>query len=252
MPKTAQLDHVVINAREQMDLAEAETKDLGFIVTPRGYHTLGSINHLMILGTDYLELLGTPEGKGDARPELAAAPLGLNGLVFKTENVDDTFAHLQAVGMAGDPPRAFSRPVDLGGSEQDAKFRTVTVRPDVFPYGRIYFCEHGTPELVWRPEWQGHANGSRSMPEMVIVAEVPSAEADKYARLLQAPAESDTVAIDGFKLTMLSPEAYRGRYGDLACDMAGRSAMFGSIVVQASAAKTVRMPSFDTLYEFIA
>jgi len=30
----------------------------GFTMTPRGTHTLGSINHLAIFGTEYLELLG--------------------------------------------------------------------------------------------------------------------------------------------------------------------------------------------------
>ncbi|MBT7732591.1 MAG: VOC family protein, partial [Rhodospirillaceae bacterium] len=56
------LDHVVINVRADMDVAEATFRDLDFTVTPRGYHTLGSINHLMIFETDYLELIGIPEG----------------------------------------------------------------------------------------------------------------------------------------------------------------------------------------------
>ena len=59
-----------------------------------------------------------------------------------------TFAQLRALDMAGDPPHAFSRPVDLPGGKVEATFRTVTVRQDVFPSGRVYFCEHGTPELV--------------------------------------------------------------------------------------------------------
>ena len=67
-----------------------------------------------------------------------------------------TFAQLRALDMAGDPPHAFSRPVDLPGGKVEATFRTVTVRQDVFPAGQVYFCEHGTPELVWRPPlWVG-------------------------------------------------------------------------------------------------
>ena len=43
-----QLDHVVINVRADMDAAVIEFGNLGFTITPRGFHTLGSINHLMI------------------------------------------------------------------------------------------------------------------------------------------------------------------------------------------------------------
>ena len=93
-----------------------------------------------------------------------------------------TFAQLRALDMAGDPPHAFSRPVDLPGGKVEATFRTVTVRQDVFPAGQVYFCEHGTPELVWRPEWQTHANGTTQITEIVIVSTDPAAEAARQNR----------------------------------------------------------------------
>ena len=60
MPALAQLDHAVINVHFGMDRAEPLFQTLGFTLTPRGYHSLGSINHLMMFGTDYLELIGLP------------------------------------------------------------------------------------------------------------------------------------------------------------------------------------------------
>ena len=51
------LDHVVVNVRDRLDEAAATYGRLGFTLTPRGYHTLGSMNHLAIFGTDYLELI---------------------------------------------------------------------------------------------------------------------------------------------------------------------------------------------------
>ena len=48
------LDHVVINVKDDMDLAQLVFSNLGFTLTPRGYHTLGSINHLMMFGSDYM------------------------------------------------------------------------------------------------------------------------------------------------------------------------------------------------------
>ena len=58
------LDHVVVNVRERMDDAAALYRRLGFALTPLGRHTLGSINHLAMFGTDYMELLGVPPGEG--------------------------------------------------------------------------------------------------------------------------------------------------------------------------------------------
>ena len=183
MTEAFTLDHTVINVRFAMDRAAAIFEALGFTLTARGYHSLGSINHLMMFGTDYLELLGLPDPESAERPELSGAPVGLNGLVFKSADVDRTFEHLGALEIAGEPPKAFSRPVELADGPRDAKFRTVAVRPGTFPAGRVYFCEHGTPELVWRPEWQSHANGARRITEMVTVAAAPGEEARKFARL---------------------------------------------------------------------
>ena len=170
MPSTDRLDHTVINVKVDMDAAKALFGKLGFTLTPRGYHSHGSMNHLMMFGTDYLELIDIPEGKEIERKDLEDAPLGINGVVFKALDVDAIYARLQNARFDGDPPKAFHRPVDIDDGQRDAKFRTVTVRDGVFPGGRVYYCEHGTPELVWRPEWQSHANGVTSMPEFVAVA----------------------------------------------------------------------------------
>ena len=224
------LDHVVIHVGSNMDGAETVFHRLGFVLTPRGYHSTGSFNHLMMFGTDYLELLGLPEDGQHQRPDLANAPLGINGLVFKTDDVDATYAHLQSVGQDGDPPRAFSRPVDLDGETKDAKFRTVTVRADVFPGGRVYFCEHGTPELVWRPEWQHHENGTAAVPEFVVCSGAPEQEVEEFAKLLDGMAKNGAVAFDGGKVTVLSDADYAERYGDLASTRGDRASIFGALV----------------------
>src|SRR5436190_231997 len=83
-------------------------------LTPRGHHTLGSMNHLMLFATDYLELLGFGEG-GANRPELAPFPIGLNGLVFKTADAEATHAHAAKAGLPILPVQSFSRPVRLDG-----------------------------------------------------------------------------------------------------------------------------------------
>ncbi len=240
MSDLAQLDHAVINVHFAMDQAEPLFQALGFTLTPRGYHSLGSINHLMMFGRDYLELIGLPEGASHQRPEILASPIGIDGLVFKTPDVDQTFAHLRVLDMADDPPRAFTRPVDLPSGEATAKFRTVTVRRDVFPAGRVYFCEHGTPELVWRPEWQTHANGAARMTEIVIVSTEPEAEAARYARLVQSPEPEGEngayrIALADAALSVLSTAQYAARYGALALPMNDRQSIFGAVVMASPA-----------------
>ena len=88
------LDHVVVNVRDRIDDAADTYRRLGFTLTPRGYHTLGSMNHLAMFGTDYLELIAARPGD-DSRPEIMAAPFGLDGLVFGTEDAAATYEALR-------------------------------------------------------------------------------------------------------------------------------------------------------------
>jgi len=230
------LDHIVISTRFEMDRAEAVFSNLGFTLTPRGKHTLGSINHLMMFKSDYLELVGIHEADAHKRPEIANAPFGLDGLVFKTGDVDQTHARLEALGMAGDPPKSFSRPVKLeDGSSHDARFRTVSARGDSFPAGRLYFCEHLTPELIWRSEWQSHANSVTGFGELVIVTPDPQKEAERLAELLAGtvePSRGGGVKIsfeNGFQLTFQTRGDYMARFGDMARNGEGREAFFGAL-----------------------
>ena len=97
------LDHVVVNVQDRLDAAVETYRRLGFTMTPRGYHTLGSMNHLAIFGTEYLELLGARTGD-TGRPEIMGSPIGLNGLVFGTEDSAAVFAALDAAGVPVEPP----------------------------------------------------------------------------------------------------------------------------------------------------
>ena len=273
------LDHVVINVKDDMDLAQLVFSNLGFTLTPRGYHTLGSINHLMMFGSDYMELIGFPEhgvvNNPNSRSDLTTAPFGINGLVFKSSDVDKTFEKLVELEMDGDPPKSFSRPVELDGRKTDAKFRTVTVRAGVFPEGRVYFCEHGTPELVWRPEWQSHENGIEAVSEIVVVTRAPAKSGDLYSKLLgtsfvkKSLGKSLEIPGGGF-ITVYSEDEYQERYGQLASSLEGRDAIFGALVFESAkdilkldiqgaehfelerkkSSLVLRVPKYDSLLEF--
>lgn len=239
------LDHVVIDARDRMDEAVRIYQALGFQLTPRGYHTLGSINHLAIFGTNYLELLGFGDG-GAARPELAPFPIGLNGLVFKTDDAEATFQQAQQAGVPALPANAFSRPLELDGQQHHAKFRTTRIPPDASGIGRVYFCEHQTPELVWRKEWQAHANGALEMTRVVVATHDPAHQAKLFAALFGN--ESVTRHADGSAslgmtgvgtVTMAPVTDVIGKLGDAAPDPAGRTDFMAALAIRVAAPSAV-------------
>jgi hypothetical protein len=81
------------------------------------------------------------------------------------------------------PPQDFSRPVQLADGLHEARFRTVSVKAEAAPYGRVYFCQHFTPELVWRDEWRKHAKGTTAIARAVILATNPDKTAVLYRQL---------------------------------------------------------------------
>ena len=181
------IDHVVVNVRDGLDAAADLWTRLGFQLTPRGHHTLGSSNNLAILGTDYIELLGVLPGAD--RSDVLEWPAGLNGLVFKTTDSDETYATLSEAGVPILPPQAFSRPVDMGdGHSKDASFRTVRLERDAAPAGRMFFCHHLTPNLVWHDPWRRHPNGATGIHAFLIAAADPAAYAALFALMFGDPA----------------------------------------------------------------
>jgi hypothetical protein len=220
------LDHVVIDVRDRMDEAARIFTSLGFQLTPRGHHTLGSMNHLMMFAADYLELLGFG-AEGASRPELAPFPVGLNGLVFKTADADQVHAHAAAAGLPILPVQSFSRPVELDGDRQDARFRTTRLDPAKIAMGRVYFCEHLTPELVWRPEWQAHPNGARAIGRIVVATPHPQATASLFAALFGTSAVNETgdgrvVTAGAARVELTPPAAVAAEFGDAAAEPDGR------------------------------
>ena len=216
------LDHVVVNTLDRLDATVELYARLGFTLTPRGHHTLGSSNNLAILGTDYIELLGVEPGVGN-RTDVLEWPAGLNGLVFKTLDSDGTFAALQGAGLPVLPPQSFSRPVDMPGGSRDAAFRTVRLERDAVAAGRLFFCHHLTQELVWHDPWRRHANGVVGITGATVAAADPSELLDLFARMFGADAVHGGVLSAGLsRVEVVTPAALQARYGRAAPDGGGR------------------------------
>jgi catechol 2,3-dioxygenase-like lactoylglutathione lyase family enzyme len=221
------LDHVVIDVRDRIDEARRCFQSLGFQLTPRGHHTLGSVNHLAMFATDYLELLGFAEG-GAIRPEIMRFPVGLNGLVFKTADAGLVHDQAAAAGLPVLPVQSFSRPVALDSVTQDARFRTTRLDPARVSMGRVYFCEHQTPDLVWRPEWLTHPNGAYAIARVVVATADPQRTATLFRGLFGDDALADrdgrqVINAGTAQVEVATPDAVSAEFGEAAADPAGRA-----------------------------
>lgn len=178
------IDHVVIAVRD-LDRAQETYTRLGFTLTPRGFHTLGSANHCIMFGGDYVELLALPLQHPAMRyyADFLARGEGLAAVALASTDADAAYAELAADGIEADAPLDFSRPVELPNGERDAAFRIVQLAPAQTPGCRSFVCQHRTPDLVWRPEYQTHTVGATGLAALAIVAEDCVVAATHYAKL---------------------------------------------------------------------
>jgi hypothetical protein len=209
---------VVVNVRDRLDEGQACYERLGFTLTPRGFHTLGSMNHLVMLGTHYLELIAAGANQ---RTDILEQPRGLNGLVFGTESCAAVYEALLAAGVGMRPVQQFSRPVALAGGAQDAVFRTTHFDPS--PTGRLYFCEHLTRHLVWRDEWRRHANGVIGISRFVIAARDSRPMAALFAQAfgassVQKLAAGHRLRAELVNIDIMTPDAVEAEYGTESAD----------------------------------
>jgi hypothetical protein len=242
------LDHVVIDVRDGIDEAMRCFLGLGFRLTPRGRHTLGSVNHLAMFATDYLELLGFRED-GETRAEITRFPEGLNGLVFKTADADLVHREAAAAGLLVLPVQSFSRPVALGTETRDARFRTTRLDPDKVAMGRVYFCEHLTADLVWRPEWQSHPNTACAIARVVVATADPVRTATLFRGLFGPDAAVDrggrwVIAAGAAQVELATPNTVAAEFGEAVAEPAGRAEYMAALSLKvaslAAAAQQLR------------
>ncbi|MCA1323676.1 VOC family protein [Herbaspirillum sp. alder98] len=215
------LDHLVLNTHYDIDAAQVQLEQLGFIVTPRGYHTLGSVNHLVVLPGGYLELIGQPRESKVVRQEILDSPVGIDGLVYAVDDAQHCHDAWSGQGLVAQPVQFFSRPVAIDGQAHDARFSTVRLVPGQFAAGRVYACHHFTPELVWRPEWMAHPNGVQGIASLLVVSADPARAGADFARLGQLGA--------GFALEFTDAAGLVARFGALAGHAPARAEFFAAI-----------------------
>ncbi len=226
---TRGIDHLVLAVRD-LDKAHAFYEALGFTPAPRALHPWGTANHLVQLDGCFLELLGIADAAkipphapghfsfGAHNREFLARREGLSMLVFQSHDARRDQAEFAAAGLATYAPFDFGREAKLpdGGTARVA-FSLAFVTDPRMPDSAFFTCQQHAPKYFWKREYQVHANGARTIAEVVMVAPDPPAFGGFFAKLQG----SDSVrVIDGAlavatargRITMMTPRAFEARF----------------------------------------
>ena len=185
------IDHVVIIARD-LDSAQDTFRRMGFTLTSRGHHTPGSQNCCVMFGQDYFELLMVPQrlpGR-EYYYDFARIGDGLAAVALRTDNARGAYDELTAAALAPSEPVDFSRPVQVSDGANNASFRIAQLGLEQTPGGQVFVCQHFTRDMVWRPEYQVHANTATGLAALAIVSNDVAATAAAYERLFDVKAKT--------------------------------------------------------------
>lgn len=206
LPTIDGLDHVVIAVRDLGGAAD-EWARLGSTVSPHGLHSphMGSGNHTVMFGEDYVELLGvvSPQPHNAPMRRFLREREGLERCAFTTRHAAAGVTALRERGVAGVGPVEFGRPVPLpGGGEAEARFSVFQWPEAEAPGGiRIFACQHHTPDAVWLPELQRQNNGVSAISRVLVADPQPDRAAAHLARLL----DSEVREAGAFRLVPTGP-----------------------------------------------
>ena len=191
------VDHVVVAVRD-LNAAAKTWARLGFTLSPRGLHSapMGTANYTVMLGEDYLELIGVVADTDQNKPTRAflVEREGIERTAFTARDAAAGAAELRSRGLDAIGPVSFGRPVDLpGGGSTEAKFSVFRWPLDQRPAGmRIFACQHHTRDAVWIPAIQKHANHVTRIARIELVSPDPKAAAEHMSKLTDQPVTTDS------------------------------------------------------------
>ena len=175
------LDHLA-HFVPDLGAAAAVWESLGFIVTPVSVHHVsgkpaGTSNRCVMLEEGYIELLAPTLDTPNARRvrDRMKRFVGVHLASYGTPDASAEHQRLVAHGFEPEPLVDLERKIETGDA---VRFRVVYVPPDKMPEGRVQYCEHVTPQHVWR---EGFVNPLR-LRAVYVVADEPEEVAVRWGR----------------------------------------------------------------------
>jgi hypothetical protein len=151
----------------------------------------GTGNRCIMLQRGYLEILA-PTADTPIAAQLRAAIqryVGVHLIAFGTATPEADHARAAKAGFAPLPPVDLQREIDTAEGPQTARFTVVRVPPGAMAEGRIQFCRHHTPGLLWQSRWTRHANRAASLAGVILRVADAQEAAKRYARYTGLPAQ---------------------------------------------------------------
>lgn len=206
------LDHTLVGVADLEDARKTYEK-LGFTMTPRGSHIgWGTANYCIMFDDDYVELLGildpTLENNGLDKL-LEERGEGMLGVALSTDNPEETVKSLTKAGLNPTPLIDLKRKLELPEGDVIPEFKLIRLPTEGLSERNLFICHHLTPELIRRPEWGIHANGTSHINSVVILVDDPSVLEDYYRRLCGSlnvvlTDQTMTVRIGNFNMIFVS------------------------------------------------
>ncbi|MBU6463419.1 MAG: VOC family protein [Bradyrhizobium sp.] len=180
------LDHIVHVVRDLEASADFYLR-AGFMVSARNRHPWGTHNRIVQLGNAYIELLEVaepekipPHGRrsfsfGAFNRDFLAAREGLSMLILGSSNAAADADEFEAAGIGAFDVFDFSRQGKRpDGSEAKLAFSLAFAQDAASLDVGFAACQHHFPQNFWNPAFQIHANGAKTMPGVVLVADNPA------------------------------------------------------------------------------
>ena len=93
-------------------------------------------------------------------------------------------ARLSDEDFAPQPVIHLERTVATATGEDTARFSVVRVPPGTMAEGRVQYCQHHTPELVWQERWLEQPNRARALAGLVLCVANPAEAAARHGRFV--------------------------------------------------------------------
>ena len=228
------IDHVVLAVRD-LGRAASTYERLGFTLTPRAMHEdrMGTSNRLaQFSGRNFIELLEVdrpdklrPHDLGGNPPffsfgghnrSAVAEREGLSMLVFASDDARTDLARYEAAGLRAAPFDFERQAVLPDGSKATVSFSLAFAWSPDMPKIGFFSCQNRAQQYFWKPQYQTHANGARSIAAAYLASPAP----ERDARFIGSMFGADLSPVaDGWRVSagtaqevlVLTPEAIARR-----------------------------------------
>lgn len=216
------LDHVGFFV-ENMDEAALLFERLGFAVSEQNTHfnaneagelvPAGTVNRLITLRSGYLEVLAASSDTplADQLRRSLERYQGLHLIALGHADVAALEPRIRAGGLDLQPAVSLRRPIETPEGEATVGFTVLRTAPGAMAEGRVQYCQHLTPQHVWRPRMSDHANAAEALTEMLIVAQDVEETVRRYERFSLRPASQEdgaaVIELDRGRLLIASADA---------------------------------------------